>query len=104
MQMMLLNTGGISNGLPVGTGKVLSSRDYAGAGSFLVQTPDDLWSMMIARMKRQSDARARGLAKWEAKQPAGARLGAGYWERYNAEKAKHRVDYPMPWGHVMFGT
>ncbi len=88
--------------LPAGIGAIIPSAEYSGAGSYLAQTPDSLWSTMISRMKTQVDARAAALSAWERAQPAGTRNDSAYWDRYYAVKAQHRVDYPMPWGHVMF--
>lgn len=88
--------------LPAGVGKVIQDDE---PGNFKVQTPDRLWSVMFERMKAQVAARTAELSAWEyhqqRRQP-GAHANAWYWEAYKAEKAKHRVDYPMPWGHVMF--
>lgn len=100
-QLSLTIGGGMKHGLPVGIGKVLDGQH---PGSYNVQTPDSMWSIMFKRMQKQVDRRAAAMARWEAMQPRGARADHSYWESYNAERAKHRIDYPMPWGHVMFGS
>lgn len=90
--------------LPVGVGKVIPDPNEP--GSYFVQTLDRLWALMIIRMKAQVAQRAIELSAWESQQQqkqAGVRANAWYWERYKEEKSKLRVDYPMPWGHVMFG-
>lgn len=93
-----------SSGLPVGCGREVECADAP--GSYYVQTPDHLWALMIARLKKQVGERDRAMSRWESRQPEGARAlgGSRYWEAYKAAKATHRVDYPMPWGHVMFGS
>lgn len=99
MSGQLVLTG--AEGLPVGCGVSIECADSP--GSYYVQTPDHLWALMIARLKKQVGERERAMSRWESRQPEGARTsGSRYWDAYRAAKATHRVDYPMPWGHVMF--
>lgn len=105
-----------TNKLPAGIGKTLRDTDgCAGAygvraNTYKVQTPDNMWSMMIARMKAQIDVRDKALHAWELAHGSDfGYIGYGpraeeYWRAFYTEKAKHRVDYPMPWGHVIFAS
>jgi len=70
---------------------------------FYVRTPDAEWPQAIARMQAAVTARAARMAEWERANHPGTYPDAAYWARYAAEKATIPVDYPMPWGHVMFG-
>lgn len=94
--------------LPAGCGKVISAdvvNHGIPAANFYVQTPDALWSIMIDRMRQQVTARDVAMSAWEKErdEKQGRRYpDEAYWTAYYTKKARHRVDYPMPWEHVMF--
>lgn len=103
-----------TNKLPAGLGKVVRDDGPAYYGvkpnTFKVQTPDNMWTLMIERMKAQINLRDKAMHNWELTVGAefgyigmGSDAAEAYWRAFYAEKAKYRVDYPMPWGHVMFG-
>jgi hypothetical protein len=95
----------VSNGFPVGIGRILQSTAYDGRGSYYVETPDHLWSLMFERMQSQVAIRAAALVAWESQfLGPGHRATSEYWDSYQKEKAKHRVDYPMPWDHSVFNA
>lgn len=68
---------------------------------WFVATPDNAWQEANKRMKRDVERRAKRLATWEAKQTE-SRTSEGYWDRYDREKYRIPIDYPMPEGHVCF--
>ena len=79
------------------------SRHGVPSGNFYVQTPDSLWTAMYQRMRSQVNARDTAMAKWEKDHHGRIAGDEAYWVAYYTEKARHRIDYPMPWGHIMFG-
>lgn len=67
---------------------------------WLVATPDELWAAAIAKMKAAAEERRQRMAEWEETQAA--RGDPDYWERYDREKYRIPINYPMPVGHVCF--
>lgn len=69
---------------------------------WFVATSDDDWKEANKRMKRDVERRAKRMSAWEAKQTT-PRTDGDYWDRYEREKYKIPIDYPMPIDHVCFG-
>lgn len=71
-------------------------------GDWYMATDSASWDKAFNRMQRSTERRHARMARWEAKQPAGARFEPGYWEHYRREKYRTPIEYPMPVGHIMF--
>lgn len=72
-------------------------------GDWYVETSDYDWPIAIAKMKRAAIARDARMAEWEKKHHKLERsTSPEYWKKYNKEKYRIPIEYPMPEGHLMF--
>ena len=82
-----------------GTGFYASSRDVG--HDWFVSTSSKAWPAAMVQLKRDVQDRAVRLSAWESTQ-TGRGSDPGYWERYDREKYRVPIDWPMPEGHVCF--